>query len=44
VKQHLDHFKREKIKIDVDLPFLDSENKYQAFLEHLHKKLHHGKA
>ena len=42
VKQHLEHFKRDKIRIDADIPLLMTEKKYQAFLEHLHNKLHHG--
>ena len=42
VKLHLEHFKRDKIRIDADIPLLMTEKKYQAFLEHLHNKLHHG--
>ena len=43
VKRDLEHFKREKIGIDVPIPFLDTEEKYQKFVENVLKKIQHGK-
>lgn len=39
VKREFEHFKREKIVIDEAIVFLQGEEKYEAFLHELLKKL-----